>query len=100
MFFPDAVAMLHSIHASGATGQVHLGAGRLRRALRAYDHAFRTPRGVQANWTWLAIQAQPQTEGNSSQQLQLAKHDIEVRSAEPGDFFAKSLQLDTSQAAK
>lgn len=86
MLFPNALAMLRSIHESGATGQVHLGTGRLRQALRAYDHAFRAQGGVQASWTWLAIEAQPLPK-LAVLPLRPAKPPVfQVRRAEPPDF--------------
>lgn len=53
----SALEMVRGFHRTGVTGRVRVGPGRLRQALRIYDSLHRGPRGVQATWAWVAIEA-------------------------------------------
>jgi len=53
----SALEMVRGLHRSGVTGRVCIGPARLRQALRAYDVRHRTPDGVKATWSWLAVEA-------------------------------------------
>jgi SAM-dependent methyltransferase len=57
MTFPSALDMLRSWHESGVTGKAHLGAGKLRGAMRLYHERFAAGSGVTATWAWLVIEA-------------------------------------------
>jgi len=53
----SALEMVRGFHRTGVTGRVRVGPARLRRALREYDVQHGVPGGVQATWTWLAVEA-------------------------------------------
>jgi trans-aconitate methyltransferase len=55
--FGSALDMVRSMHRSGVTGQVRVGPGSLRSAMRVYDTRYRTVDGVTATWAWLAVEA-------------------------------------------
>ncbi len=55
--FPSALDLVRAWHASGVTGRVHHGPGRLRRAMREYDAQHQSAEGVVSTWAWLAIEA-------------------------------------------
>ena len=55
--FPSALNLVRAMHLSGVTGQVRLGPGRLRQAIRSYDQRFRQAQGVYATWVWMAVEA-------------------------------------------
>jgi SAM-dependent methyltransferase len=53
----SALEMVRGFHRTGVTGRVRVGPARLRRALRKYDEQHRVASGVEATWTWLAVEA-------------------------------------------
>jgi malonyl-CoA O-methyltransferase len=53
----SALEMVRGFHRTGVTGRVRIGPARLRRALRDYDARHSLPGGVQATWSWLAVEA-------------------------------------------
>lgn len=53
----SALEMVRGLHRTGVTGRVRVGPARLRQSLRDYDREHRTPGGVQATWSWLAVEA-------------------------------------------
>jgi SAM-dependent methyltransferase len=53
----SALEMVRGMHHSGVTGGVHIGAARLREAIRLYDARYAVSGGVKATWAWLAVEA-------------------------------------------
>ncbi|MEO0795867.1 MAG: methyltransferase domain-containing protein [Verrucomicrobiota bacterium] len=58
-FYPDALALLRSLHGIGAVRRGTLSAGALRRIIREYDERYRVGmRGVVASWTFFRVECQ------------------------------------------